>query len=247
MRAAIITTCLVALLPCSTLGQNTTNPFQPYTPDPHTVVLYHLDDGAGPVAADASGNGLDATLHGGQWTTAGKFEVAVALDGSAYLSLPETTLLTAPDLTFEAWIYLESSQWCTVIDAAGPDIPTPSGRVLSVDDTGKVWAIAMQAHAGSVIAGSSTLVSLREWTHVAALFSQTEQYVAVAVNGVVENSTFNWPFNAAQFAMVGRALTADDRYLAGRVDEVRISNTVRDLQPVYSTRATWGKVKALWR
>jgi len=239
--------CLIAVSPVSTLGRNTTNPYQPYTTDPHTVALYHLDEQSGEIAADASGNALDAAVIGGQWTTEGTFDGAIHLDGGAYLSLPESTLLTASDSTMEAWVYRESSAVSAVIDAAGTDIPTPTGRILRLDELGFVWATVVQAHVGWDFAISTTAVPLNEWTHVAALFSQSEQYLAVAVNGIVEATTSYWPVEGAPTATVGRALATDDYYLVGKVDEVRISSVVRDFEPVAVERSTWSTVRVLWR
>lgn len=53
--------------------QRYTAPFAPsrtFTPDAHTVGLWHFDEGVGNLAHDASGHGRDFTLHGGfSWVT----------------------------------------------------------------------------------------------------------------------------------------------------------------------------------
>ncbi len=46
----------------------------PFTPDAHTIGLWHLDEGTGTTTADASGNGHNGTLwHGPAWTTDSPF------------------------------------------------------------------------------------------------------------------------------------------------------------------------------
>ena len=52
-------------------AQNSDNPNLPYDSDAHTVALYHLDEGSGVVAHDASSNGLDAAISGATWTRRG--------------------------------------------------------------------------------------------------------------------------------------------------------------------------------
>ena len=47
-------------------------PTAPFAPDSSTRALWHLDEGAGEVSADASGNGNDLVLSGTSWT-AGRF------------------------------------------------------------------------------------------------------------------------------------------------------------------------------
>ena len=48
-------------------GSDFTPPAE-FAADDRTVLLYRFDEGAGKVLHDASGNGLDAQIHGAQWT-----------------------------------------------------------------------------------------------------------------------------------------------------------------------------------
>ena len=49
---------------------------------PGLVAAYGFEENAGPVTADASGNGLAAVLVGAAWTTDGKYGNALVFDGS---------------------------------------------------------------------------------------------------------------------------------------------------------------------
>jgi hypothetical protein len=73
--------------------------------DPATVAgMWLFDDGAGDVAKDSSGNGLDAKLIGGpQWVN-GKFGKALKFDGvAAYVEVPEHANPTVA-ITISAWV-----------------------------------------------------------------------------------------------------------------------------------------------
>lgn len=65
------------------------------------------DDGTGATAADASGNGNDATGTSITWEQAGPEDSgAVALDGSnSYLDIADSADWVFTDVTLEAWIY----------------------------------------------------------------------------------------------------------------------------------------------
>ena len=42
-------------------------PSDRFTPDEHTLALYHFDEGQGDVLQDSSGNGHDGKIHGAKW------------------------------------------------------------------------------------------------------------------------------------------------------------------------------------
>ena len=60
LRSAVAACC--GPVPCLLTNTNFAPPTAPFTPDAATLALYHFDEGAGQVAADASGNGHDLTL-----------------------------------------------------------------------------------------------------------------------------------------------------------------------------------------
>jgi subtilisin family serine protease len=71
--------------------------------DPSLVGSWKFDEGAGAVAGDSSGNGLDGTIDGGAQWIAGQSGSALGFDGSDdYVSVPFTTDL--PEWTIAAWV-----------------------------------------------------------------------------------------------------------------------------------------------
>ena len=230
------------------------NPFmstaQPYEPDSLTIALYHLDESGGSFAMDASANGLNASTVGATWITEGRFGGGVLLDGDDYLVIPETVLLDSADLTFEAWVYRDSPAYCVIIDARDLSHPFDDGRVLGIDSSGRAFAGAFLSHVGIWLAHGTSTLPMHEWVHVAAVFAESQRRVAVAVNGIVEGQTFMLPgAHAALIATIGRTRvgTPDYFYFSGRLDEIRVSNTVRPLGPVPIRETTWTAVKSIWR
>ena len=69
------------------------------------VGWWRLDDGSGTVAVDSSGNGYDGTITNATWEP-GKFGMALAFDGTAYVDLPAESWSTIEtQATFAFWAY----------------------------------------------------------------------------------------------------------------------------------------------
>jgi hypothetical protein len=70
------------------------------------VAWWRFDEGAGTVAHDSSGNGLDAQLHGSTTWTQGVSNGALQFSGAAYADVPfDSRLQLGSALTIQAWIY----------------------------------------------------------------------------------------------------------------------------------------------
>jgi hypothetical protein len=80
--------------------------------DPATVAgMWLFDDGAGDVATDASGNGLDADLIDGPQWVAGKFGGALEFDGGgAHVVIPDHENPTEA-ITVSAWVKSNTDTW----------------------------------------------------------------------------------------------------------------------------------------
>lgn len=232
IRCAIVLGCLG--LPVGR-AQNTTNPFQPYDPDVATVGLYHLDEGYGPAATDASGNGLDGTLYSATWTAAGRFGPGIEFAGTAFVALPNSVSFTRPDMTFEAWIKMRQftpSPAVLIIDCYGGVLG--GGRQLGITSDRKPYAFAgRQGQADAYVAIGASAVPIGQWIHLAAVFDESNGRIKIVVNGVVEDvenmatgTNLSFPIN------FGRHRAQDNGHFYGVLDEVRISDVAR----TFSTR-----------
>lgn len=73
--------------------------------DAELVGWWKLDDGSGTVAADSSGYGRDGTIINATWDS-GKYGMALAFDGTAYVDLPAEAWSTIEtQATFAFWAY----------------------------------------------------------------------------------------------------------------------------------------------
>jgi hypothetical protein len=86
--------------------------------------------------------------------------------------------------------------------------------------------------------------------HVAAIFDEQKSRLRVAVNGVVEDDQPPGCCTATTnlAITIGRRTLLAEGYFRGRLDEVRISSSVRDLDPVAVDRTSyWSQLKELMR
>lgn len=189
----------------------------------HTYLQF--DENAGDSAADASGNGYDATLnHGAGWSD-GRFGRAVSLDGrNDYISLPEGIVEDLEDFTISTWVYLDSQQnWARIFDF-GDDrgrwmYLTPSNGNAIEFATTTVYGYNQQT-----ITGTAPLPT-NQWVHVAVTLS--EKVGRLYVNGELVGSNTGMDFPPAQIQStpenwIGRSHFASDPYLDGRIDDFRI-------------------------
>ena len=242
--------CLtILLIACfSTWIGTSTSVAQPYETDAHTIVLYHLNDGSGGSAQDASGNALHATVLGATWTAEGAFGGGIVLDGDDDLVVPETELLvSAQDLTFEAWVYRTADAPGVIIDARGFGIPLYDGPYLGIDASGKAYVGMNMSHVGIYTVTGTSTIPLNTWTHLIGIFEGSPATMRLLVNRAKEGESVSPGTIAANRALIGRGFADLGPYFIGRVDEVRISNIARTLPPIAVEATTWTAVKSLWR
>lgn len=85
-------------------------PNEPFTPDEHTLALWHLDEGQGNIIHDSSGHGNDGIIYGAAWAT-GRFgsglDFVNSIDYVEVQNNPDESLnlLCGDEFTVELWIY----------------------------------------------------------------------------------------------------------------------------------------------
>ena len=101
------------------------------------VAAYGFNEGAGTIAADASGNNLTGTVSGAAWSSAGKFGGALTFDGAtSWVTVNNSTLLQlTTGMTVEAWVQTSTpTDWSLTPDCSElsmvPCRPT-SKRIVS--------------------------------------------------------------------------------------------------------------------
>lgn len=75
-----------------------------YLVDPHTVALWHFDEGSGTTLHDETGVN-DGTIYGNPTWVDGKFGKALQLDGvDDYIRVPDDPSIEVSSITVEAWV-----------------------------------------------------------------------------------------------------------------------------------------------
>jgi hypothetical protein len=198
------------------------------------VGYWSLNEGAGNVAYDASGNGNDGNLTGAPSWTNGMSGTAVHFDGvHNYIEVPNSNTLNNANFTIEAWIYLDE------------DVQGTQARVVSkqqADATSYSLEIFGMGYGGSngnrlvfEIGTGSTYVELKSNSY---LSNRTWYYVAGTQNDTMSNMYINGTLDtsgttATQTTSNPAVLTigclkangfAPTFFFKGIIDEIRIYN-----------------------
>lgn len=193
--------------------------------DTNHKAVYHLGDGTTLSLNDSTVNAK----------TLGNFNTVVAADGQIrgganfngltnFLYIPATPI-TAPPLTFSAWIkatVLAGSVVCIVWTSGNDDwIRLGLSPVVFADDN------ALGGTGYHSVTGT-TVLSTGVWYHLAAIFNPSGLVLTVFVNGVLEGTgVYVAPSNIDQLNIgVLNRITRID-YFSGIIDEVRVSASVR--------------------
>jgi hypothetical protein len=199
----------------------------PGSPAPELVAWYRFDETGGTSAADASGNpnGGPATLVGGATFGAGRVGNALRLDGSSgHARLPSGILANISDFTVSAWVNLTAAtQWARIFDFGSG---TGSYMFLTPRSSagGMRFAITTGGAAGEQTINSTTPLATGTWKHVAVTAAGTTGILSVdgveLARGTISLRPSSLVTTSATY--VGRSQYANDPFLNGQVDQLRI-------------------------
>ena len=185
---------------------------------------WRLDDGAGTVASDSSGNGHDGELIGNPQWVEGVYGGALQFAGTPdKVDIPYSDQLN-PEGEFSA------SVWANV-DPGGSGHRSP---ITSRDDypqrgyiiycePGNTWQFWTGSAAGGWNNTTGPAVDLGEWTHLAITYSNGEK--KLYVNGELSGEgTDEMALNTAQVLRIGAGATegAGNYFFVGTVDDVAV-------------------------
>ncbi len=189
--------------------------------------VFTFDDGSGSTAADSSGNGNNATLHGGAaFTSSGHINGAITLNGSTgYLDATSSSdLQTSGAVTVAAWVKLGGTETDQKI-ASTQDL-TAGGYKLGIFDGKVEFEIrdsSNQYYLDRSVTGGTAL-STGVWYHVAGVWDPTTGTISTYVNGALDRQLTTTGTLAVSGGdlIIGRDGTADSGYLDGSLDDLRI-------------------------
>ncbi|NQV32805.1 MAG: LamG domain-containing protein, partial [Phycisphaeraceae bacterium] len=186
------------------------------------VGWWKFDEGAGIVAADSSGRGLDASIEGPIWTE-GHSGSALEFNGTdSLVRIPEST--TGLAKTVAMWIRIDSVQsgQKQMFNGNGP--PHMNFELATGQIEGRVYT-------GS---GNITLtgpeVPLGVWTHVAWVWDFTANRSELYIDG--ESVALGEASNTLEHtseSIIGRHPSATTASFLGAIDEVRVYDHALEL------------------
>jgi hypothetical protein len=189
------------------------------------VAAYNFDAGAGTMLADLSGNGNTGKTRATAWTT-GLHGGALAFNGhSSWVTIAESPSLALSDaMTLEAWVrptQLSDDSWKSVIfkeqrKSTEYDLYASDGKVPAAS----VW------NGGEQLAkGSSQLLPLDRWSHLAATLGGGA--LRLYLNGNLIATEPNAASIVRDRSSKPLRLGGNDvfdEFFAGAIDDVRIYN-----------------------
>ncbi len=171
---------------------------------------YGLNEGAGPTASDASGNGLTASVSGATWTTSGQFGGALSFDGVNDLATTSAATLGSA-FTLTAWVFNPTNTaWETLLAIGATRDLYLAGGVLSFYDgaSDRAFGAAIPTNSWQHVALSYDGATLRAYLNGAPRGNALAATLAPVSAGIRIGS---WIFNGSNTDFFG-----------GRIDEVQI-------------------------
>jgi len=187
------------------------------------VDAFAFSEGSGVQTHDSSTNAnVGALMNGVAWTSQGKFNNALQLDGANdHVQVPSPDLPTR-DFTWQAWV--RGSQWRTfqtvmmARDGVGPE--------LNINSAGRVVVYS----SGALRFTSAARIPTAAWTHIA--LTRTGSALRLYVNGIQDSAggsdgaVYNFSTCPLLIGVDSDAgcTGALNGYFTGTIDEVRVFN-----------------------
>lgn len=213
------------------------------------VGYWKLDDGSGTSAADASGNGNTGTLVNSPSWVAGQINGALSFNGTnqrAYVT-------SSSSLNFGSGSPFSVSAWIKTTQTVpgGKNLrfinkftnsPSYKGYIMEIDENQKVVFYTKDGTTVNQVSSTST-INDGAWHHLVAVREISSGLLRIYVDGVQQNaaSITNGDLSVSSNLNLGfELLLADNVYLNGSLDEIRIYNralSVEEVSKLYKTTA----------
>jgi uncharacterized repeat protein (TIGR01451 family) len=198
---------------------------------PGLVAGYRLDEGAGSITADLSGNNATGTLVDAPTWTTGRYNGALNFDGTSYVDLgnPVPLQLTG-SMTLSAWINISANPGDD--GAIVAKLGGAGWQLKTSPDTGpRTAAIQISSNGSDAIQRySASVLTSGNWYHLAGVYDAAAQTLEIYVNGALDNGALSGTVPAAQFDapfnvnIAQRTGLPGNFNFLGRIDEVHIFN-----------------------
>jgi hypothetical protein len=195
------------------------------------VAHWALDDGAGAVARDQSGNGRDGQLAGGTWIADGRFMGGLRFAAGDSITVPNFPAASA-DWTLSTWIRLSAEQlandgemWVSILSVENF---FEGGWQLNIDNRlprprldFAYWAPPLMAYAFT----ECECVGVDHWTHLVAVVDANTNRVTLYVDTTVgDQETRPSDIPAGDSTLYIGRWNRDGRLFSGDLDDIAIWN-----------------------
>lgn len=211
----------------------------PTGPHVNAILEYSFDEGAGLVAVDSSGSGLNGTLAASAWTPQGRNGAGLALSGgllpTTYVTVPPGLFKGVTATTIAAWVKLGvlGAGWSRIFDfgntGAGADTRFMYLSPNAAD--GMHFSTFGGSQAREAIVATNTLLPVSVWKHVAVTIADGGKR-SIYIDGfpAAEATTVDVPPSELEplstSAWLGKSRFDADAGLNGVMDEFAVYDRV---------------------
>ena len=193
------------------------------------VAHWPLDDGAGSVVTDVSGNGHHGTLTSAVWLPEGKVDGALEFNGgTGSVALPSSAFTgVANEMTLSMWVNGDVSR--SVADSVFSMQDANGSSIMHVrlgDQIGTsnriYWSTCIPQGCNTLFSDVATDEVRGEWNHYVFVKNAESGTMKVYLNGVSEHELVNFlPISEAATAYLGSETTSTGNY-HGLLDNVKL-------------------------
>ncbi|GAA0799749.1 LamG domain-containing protein [Spirilliplanes yamanashiensis] len=188
------------------------------------VLRWDVNEGTGTNLGDRSGNNNNGTMANGATWAAGRDSNAVSFDGvDDQVTTVAAPVRTDTGFSVSLWAYPASTSATRIAASQNGTY----GYAYALGIAGGKWVFSMSAGDSSsptvISATSAATPVVSTWTHLTAVYDDTEDRIRLYVNGVLDGgNTVTTDWHAAGPMVLGwaRAAGASTHRFQGRVDEV---------------------------
>jgi hypothetical protein len=188
------------------------------------VAWWRLDEGAGTMAFDSSGNGNDAIFEGApEWVENGKFGKALKFNGSSdYLAAPDSESLdiNGDQLSIAAWI--NGEDWPAANHVVRKIADTGTGAIYMIRVQPDTVRVYLNTSAGETTIQGTNVLPTNEWVHIALIYDGAEARIYVNGQLDVSSNVSGEVSESNNELRIGRGEPAG--YFVGMIDDVRLYN-----------------------
>jgi len=195
------------------------------------VAHFALDEGAGAIATDSSGNRHDGQLTGGTWIADARFAGGLRLGAGDFVSVPSFPAATA-SFTVATWVRLSTDQlamdndmWIAI---AGTEIFAAGGWQLNIDNRlprprfdFAYWSAPLMGY----LFVECECVETARWIHLAAVVDVDANLVTLYKDGSIgDQETRPSDISTGDSTLYLGRWNMNGRLLSGDLDDLAIWN-----------------------